>query len=124
MTCKAKLGRTRMARRESNEEHQHHDRSETPNEIASNMIIPCPHCGSLSVYNERFNCCENGKVNLETYPFPRQLENLLPCTLKEVKTPVKTFADIIQIFHFASFSANPHVWLRHRCTRRQSLSCK
>ena len=74
MTGKAKLGRMRMARRESSGRQRHHDRPETPNEITSNMTIPCPHCGSLSFYNERFSYCHKRKMNLETYPFPHQLE--------------------------------------------------
>ena len=70
---------------------------------AGNMTVPCPHCGSLSFYKEGFNCCHNRKVNLGIYPFPSQLETLFTRTLKEVRTSVKTFADIIQLFHFLPF---------------------
>ena len=96
MADKVKLivGKTLLARRESSDLQRPHDRPDTTNEIASNMIIPCPHYGSSSVYNERFNCCH--------IRFLFNSTNLLPRTLKEVKTPVNTFADI-QIFHLLPF---------------------
>ena len=32
------------------------------------MSDPCPHCGSLNFLNEKFNCCQDGKVVLPPLP--------------------------------------------------------
>ena len=73
---------------------------------ASNMTVPCPHCGSLSFYKERFNCCHNGKVNVGIYPFPSQLETLFTQDTERGKNFRKNIRRYNTAFSFSSFSAN------------------
>ena len=73
---------------------------------AGNMTVPCPHCGSLSFYKERFNCCHNGKVNLGIYPFPSQLETLFTQDTERGKNFRKNIRRYNTAFSFSSFSAN------------------
>ena len=70
------------------------------------MTVPCPHCGSLSFYKERFNCCHNGKVNLGIYPFPSQLETLFTQDTERGKNFRKNIRRYNTAISFSSFSAN------------------
>ena len=76
------------------------------------MHVPCNHCGALKFRNERFNCCNNGKVVLtQLQPYPERLKNLIQGENQESVEFRRNIRNYNCAFSFASFGvklALPH----------------
>ena len=67
------------------------------------MNVKCQYCGSLSFHNEKYSCCQNGKVLLQLWSeYPEELKQLMTGNSNAAKNFRKHIRKYNNLFAFAS----------------------